>query len=179
MERWTRFVLRHRAWTLGVWGIVLVAGVVANLGLSKLLSNEFTVPGTDSERARAILKQDFGQRDDGTYLVVFKVRNTNDATVRKTLEAKLRVAAAVVPGGKAEELQPAGKDVLFGNVTSPLALTKAKNYTEKVRKAIGQPAGAKAYVTGQAAIQTDLDLRSSRATSQKGRRSRCRSPCSC
>ncbi len=157
MERWTRFVLRHRAWTLGVWGIVLVAGVVANLGLSKLLSNEFTVPGTDSERARAILKQDFGQRDDGTYLVVFKVRNTNDATVRKTLEAKLRVAAAVVPGGKAEELQPAGKDVLFGNVTSPLALTKAKNYTEKVRKAIGQPAGAKAYVTGQAAIQTDLD----------------------
>ena len=157
MERWTRFVLRHRAWTLGVWGIVLVAGVVANLGLSKLLSNEFTVPGTDSERARAILKQDFGQRDDGTYLVVFKVRNTNDATVRKTLEAKLRVAAAVVPGGKAEELQPAGKDVLFGNVTSPLALTRAKNYTEKVRKAIGQPAGAKAYVTGQAAIQTDLD----------------------
>jgi len=157
MERWTRFVLRHRAWTLGVWGIVLVAGVVANLGLSKLLSNEFTVPGTDSERARAILKQDFGQRDDGTYLVVFKVRNANDATVRKTLEAKLRVAAAVVPGGKAEELQPAGKDVLFGNVTSPLALTKAKNYTEKVRKAIGQPAGAKAYVTGQAAIQTDLD----------------------
>ena len=157
MERWTRFVLRHRAWTLGVWGIVLVAGVVANLGLSKLLSNEFTVPGTDSERARAILKQDFGQRDDGTYLVVFKVRNANDATVRKTLEAKLRVAAAAVPGGKAEELQPAGKDVLFGNVTSPLALTKAKNYTEKVRKAIGQPAGAKAYVTGQAAIQTDLD----------------------
>ena len=157
MERWTRFVLRHRAWTLGVWGIVLVAGVVANLGLSKLLSNEFTVPGTDSERARAILKQDFGQRDDGTYLVVFKVPNANDATVRKTLEAKLRVAAAVVPGGKAEELQPAGKDVLFGNVTSPLALTKAKNYTQNVRKAIGQPAGAKAYVTGQAAIQTDLD----------------------
>jgi len=157
MERWTRFVLRHRAWTLGVWGIVLVAGVVANTGLSKLLSNEFSVPGTDSERARAILKQDFGQRDDGTYLVVFKVRNANDATVRKTLEAKLRVAAAVVPGGKAEELQPAGKDVLFGNVTSPLALTRAKNYTEKVRKAIGQPAGAKAYVTGQAAIQTDLD----------------------
>jgi len=97
MERWTRFVLRHRAWTLGVWGIVLVAGVVANLGLSKLLSNEFPVPGTDSERARAILKQDFGQRDDGTSLFVFKVRNTNDAPVPKTLEAKLRVAAAVVP----------------------------------------------------------------------------------
>ncbi|MDX6508376.1 MAG: putative drug exporter of the superfamily, partial [Gaiellaceae bacterium] len=157
MERWTRFVLRHRAWTLGVWGVVLVAGVVANTGLSKLLSNEFSVPGTDSERARAILKQDFGQRDDGTYLVVFKVPNAKDQAVRQALEAKLRAAAAVVPGGKAEALQPAGRDVLFGNVTSPLALTQAKNYTERVRSAIGQPPGAKAYVTGQAAIQTDLD----------------------
>jgi RND superfamily putative drug exporter len=157
MERWTRFVLRHRAWTLGVWGVVLVAGVIANTGLSKLLSNEFSVPGTDSERARAILKQDFGQRDDGTYLVVFKVPNAKDQSVRQALEAKLRAAAAVVPGGKAEALQPAGQDVLFGNVTSPLALTQAKNYTQKVRDAIGQPLGAKAYVTGQAAIQTDLD----------------------
>ncbi len=150
-------MLRHRAWTLSVWGLVLVAGVVANTGLSKLLSNEFTVPGTDSERARTILKHDFGQRDDGTYLVVFKVPNANDPAVRQALEAKLLTAAETVPGGKAEQLQPAGGDVLFGNVTSPLALTKAKNYTKKVREAIGQPPGAKAYVTGQAAIQTDLD----------------------
>ena len=101
MERWTRFVLRHRAWTLGVWGVVLVAGVIANTGLSKLLSNEFSVPGTDSERARTILKQDFGQRDDGTYLVVFKVPNTKDRVMRQALDAKLRAGAAIVPGGKA------------------------------------------------------------------------------
>jgi RND superfamily putative drug exporter len=157
MERWTRFVLRHRWWVVGAWLAVLAAGVVANLGLSKLLSNEFTVPGTDSERARTILKEDFGQRDDGTYLVVFKGPNAADPAVRAALDARLRRAAKVVPGGKAEQLQPAGKDVLFGNVTSPLALTKAKNYTEKVRKAIGRPPDAEAFVTGQAAIQTDLD----------------------
>jgi RND superfamily putative drug exporter len=157
MERWTRFVLRHRPWVVGAWLVVLIAGFTANIGLSKLLSNEFTVPGTDSERARTILKEDFGQRDDGTYLVVFKVADAADPAVRAQLEAKLRTAARSVPDGKAERLQPAGKDVLFGNIVSPLDLTGAKEYTDDVRRAIGQPPGAEAWVTGQAAIQTDLD----------------------
>jgi RND superfamily putative drug exporter len=157
MERWTRFVLRHRLWVVGAWLVVLIAGFTANIGLSKLLSNEFTVPGTDSERARTILKEDFGQRDDGTYLVVFKVADAADPAVRARLEAKLRTAARSVPDGKAERLQPAGKDVLFGNIVSPLDLTGAKEYTDDVRRAIGQPPGAEAWVTGQAAIQTDLD----------------------
>jgi uncharacterized membrane protein YdfJ with MMPL/SSD domain len=157
MERWTRFVLRHRWWVIGFWAVVLALGFAANLGLSKLLSNEFTVPGTDSERARTILKNEFGQRDDGTYLVVFRVADASDPAVRARLEARLRTAAKVVPHGSAQPLQPAGKHVLFGNVASPLNLTDAKKYTDDVRTAIDHPPGAQAWVTGQAAIQTDLD----------------------
>ena len=41
--------------------------------LSPLLSNTFTVPGTDSERVRAVLEEHFGDRPDGSYTVVFRV----------------------------------------------------------------------------------------------------------
>ena len=54
VERWTRFVLRHRWPVLGAWVAILLVGGTLSAGLSKLLSNEFTVPGTDSEEARSI-----------------------------------------------------------------------------------------------------------------------------
>ncbi len=157
MARWTRFVLRHRFVVLGVWATVLVAGAIANSGLSKLLSNEFTVPGTDSERARTILKEDFGQRDDGSFLVVFRVGDSSDAALRERLARGLRRGAQVVAGGKAQPLQTAGRHVIFGTIGSPLELTAAKARTDEVRAAIGSPRGARTLVSGTPAIQADLD----------------------
>jgi hypothetical protein len=52
--------------------------------LTPLLSNTFTVPGTDSERARAILQERFGDRSDGEFLdglrgfLVTRMRETWD-----------------------------------------------------------------------------------------------------
>ena len=57
MAGWTRFVLRFRWPVLGLWLIVLLAGGYASTRLSPLLENSFTVPGTDSERARHILER--------------------------------------------------------------------------------------------------------------------------
>ena len=57
MERWTRLVLRFRWPVLAVWLVVIVAGFAANAQLSDLLSNTFTVPGTDSERVRAAAEE--------------------------------------------------------------------------------------------------------------------------
>src|SRR5919206_502455 len=73
MERWTRWVLRFRWPIVGFWVAVLGLGFVASRRLSPLLSNTFTVPGTDSERARTILQDHFGDRSDGSFLVVFRV----------------------------------------------------------------------------------------------------------
>ena len=71
MASWTRIVLRFRWPILGLWLVVLLAGGYASSKVSPLLSNTFTVPGTDSERARQILQQHFGDRSDGEFLVVY------------------------------------------------------------------------------------------------------------
>ncbi len=157
MERWTRFVLRHRWPVLGSWLAVLLVGGYLSTGLSALLSNEFTTPGTDSEEVRSVLARDFGQRDDGSFLVVFRVVDTGDAGLRRELAAALQRGAGAVRGGEAQPLQVAGQAVLFGTIATPLDLTEAKGRTDAVRRAIGNPAGAEVWVSGTPAIQADLD----------------------
>src|SRR5829696_6896850 len=157
MTPWTRFVLRHRWVVLGVWLAVLLAGGAASSGLNKLLSNEFTVPGTDSEDARTIMREQFGQRDDGSFLVVFRVRNSADRATRAALAAALRRGAAAVDGGRAQPLQTASRTVVFGTIGSPLELTEGKRATPAVRRAVGRPADAETWVSGTPAIKADLD----------------------
>ena len=157
MEGWTRFVLRHRWLFVGLWAAVLLTGGALSSGLSKLLSNEFTTPGTDSEEVRSLLAERFGQRDDGSFLVVFQVNDSADPETRAGLEAALDRGAAAVEGGQRKPLQTAGRDVVFGTIGSPLELTEAKKATAGVREAVGRPPGAEAFVSGTPAIQADLD----------------------
>ena len=70
MERWTRWMLRYRWVVLAVWLVILVGGGWSSSRLSALLSNTFTMPGTDSERARTILKEHYGDRNDGAFTIV-------------------------------------------------------------------------------------------------------------
>ena len=52
MVRWTRFVTEHRKRVLLAWLVcVLVAGAAAS-GLSGLLSNRFSLPGSDGRTYR-------------------------------------------------------------------------------------------------------------------------------
>jgi RND superfamily putative drug exporter len=157
VERWTRFVLRHRWPVLGVWAVVLVAGFVANARLAPLLSNEFLVPGTDSERVRTILTEHFGDRSDGNFLIVARVANSGDLGERARLEGAMRRAAAEIPSGQAGPLRPAGRHVLFGNITTTLDITGAKKWTHPVRQQLHGVDGATVYVSGVAALQADID----------------------
>src|SRR5213595_60129 len=90
MERWTRLVLRFRWPILVGWLVVLLACGFAFTRLSSLLSNEFSVPGTDSERARTILERHFGDRSDGAFTVVFRVRDTLGRGTYVRLQRDLR-----------------------------------------------------------------------------------------
>ncbi len=150
-------MLRHRWPIVAAWVAILLTGGTLSSGLSKLLSNEFTTPGTDSEDVRSILEERFGQRDDGSFLVVFRVDDTSDAGTRRALQAALVRGAEAVEGGQAQPLQAAGRTVLFGTVGSPLELTEAKEATPAVRAAIGSPSGVETFVSGTPAIQADLD----------------------
>ena len=153
-ERWTRAVLRFRVPVLLCWLVVLAVGIVASLRLTPLLSNTFSVPGTDSDRARVILARDFGERPDGVFTVIFRVRRPSDRALRARLERRLAAAARTVPTGHATKLQ-AGGGVLYGDVDTTLDLQHAKGYTTALRRALrGSPV---ALVTGQPAIQHDLE----------------------
>jgi RND superfamily putative drug exporter len=156
-ERWTRFVLRHRWLVVAVWIVVFLTGGALSANLNSLLSNEFTVPGTDSEEVRSTLEERFGQRDDGSFLVVFRVESSSDPVTRRELAAALARGAAALEGGRAQPLQTAGRAVVFGTIGSPLDLADAKERTDEVREAVGEPAGAETFVSGTPAIQGDLD----------------------
>ena len=158
MERWTRVVLRFRWPILTGWLVVLLVGAFAFTHLSSLLSNEFSVPGTDSERARTILERHFGDRSDGAFTVVFRLRDGVDRAVYVRLQRDVDRAARVVPDSTPRRLVPAGRNIIYGDIVSTLSLAKAKGYTDDLYRALPHGGGGvQSYVTGQAAIQHDLD----------------------
>jgi RND superfamily putative drug exporter len=157
LERWTRLMVRNRWLVAGIWLVILLAGGYSSGKLSGLLSNTFTMPGTDSERARTILQQHYGDRSDGAFTVVFRVRNSADPQLRARLRASLARAAKVVPTGEPRPLVPGGEHVLYGDIVSTLSIADGKGYTDKVLHALPRGPGVTPYVTGQAAIQHDLD----------------------
>jgi trehalose monomycolate/heme transporter len=156
VARWTRFALRFRWPILGVWLVVLLAGGVAASRLTPLLSNTFTVPGTDSERARTILQKQFGDRSDGEFLVIYKIRGGAGDT-RLELERSIRAGAGAVPGGTPTALRSAPGGVVYGSILSTLDIAEAKGYTKEILARLRPPPGITAYVSGQAAIQDGLD----------------------
>ncbi len=158
MVRWTRFVLRHRIAVVVAWLAVLVLGGWASSQLSPLLSNTFTVPGTDSERVRKVLEEHFGDRPDGSFTVVFRVPDTRDPALLARLQAVVDRAAAAVPTGRPTALLVAGRHVVYADVVSTLDLAEAKGSSDALLQAIGTPTGVeRAYVTGAASIQRELD----------------------
>jgi RND superfamily putative drug exporter len=157
MERWTRLMVRHRWPVLGVWLVVLLAGGYSSSKLSALLSNTFTMPGTDSERARTILEQHYGDRSDGTFTVVYRVPNAGDPALRLRLQGGLARAAKEVPSGRARPLARGSDHVLYGDIVSTLNIADAKGYTDDILGALPHGHGVQPFVTGQAAIQHDLD----------------------
>src|SRR5690348_5683429 len=156
MAGWTRVVLRFRWPILGAWLLILLAGGLATTKLPPLLSNTFTVPGTDSERARPILQDHFGDRSDGEFLTIYKVRNRTAAT-RLKLDRRIRDAANAIPTGQANALRGARDGVVVGSILTTLNLAQAKGYTDDIRRALRAPRGVDAYVSGQPASQRDLD----------------------
>jgi RND superfamily putative drug exporter len=152
LERWTRAVLRFRRAVLLAWLTVVAAGLVAAVRLPPHLSNSFAVPGTESDRARSLLQREFGERPDGTFLVV--ERRSRAGSLRG-FRSRLDAAAHVLPTGRVGEVREVG-GVRFGELRTTLDLARAKRWTQAVRAALAR-SGPGALVTGQPAIQHDLD----------------------
>jgi uncharacterized membrane protein YdfJ with MMPL/SSD domain len=154
-ERWTRAVLRFRPIVLACWLAVLVVGALSAARLPPLLSNSLAVPGTDSEAAQTILARHFHERPDGTFTVVFVVRKPSGRALG-ALQRRLQAAARAVPGGHATALR-SGEGIVYGEVATALDLQHAKGWTVALRRALRKPGVPASLVTGEPAIQHDLD----------------------
>ncbi len=153
-ERWTRLVLRFREPVLVFWACVLVFGVVVSQRLTHLLANSIDVPGTDSEQAGTLLANDFGAQPEGTFTVVFHVKHPSDRALQNRLRLRITRAAASLPDAVVGATRTGG-GIVFADVATSLDLQHAKRLTTRLREGLaGSPP---AYVTGEPAIQRDLD----------------------
>jgi RND superfamily putative drug exporter len=157
IDRVTRFVLHHRRTVLAVWLVAVVAAGMAASGLSGLLTNRFTLPGTDSERAETILKDHFGQRSTGSFTFVAKTQEGGAQAVVPALQAAAERAAKRLPTSHVVGAQAVSDDVATATIVSDLEPADSKGHTDAMREAAGQIPGATLYLTGQAAIEHDLD----------------------
>jgi uncharacterized membrane protein YdfJ with MMPL/SSD domain len=156
VERLTRFVLRRRWYVLAAWGGILAVSAVASLHLSELLTNRFRLPGTDTRRAEVILQDSFGQRSTGSFTVVARTDDDAAALVPAVREAAERAAGAL-PTGRLVDVTAVTPDVVVAQIVSKLEPADSKGRTDDMRRALGTIPGAEAWVTGQAAIEHDLD----------------------
>jgi RND superfamily putative drug exporter len=157
MTAWIRFVLRHRLWVLGAWIAIFVASGAASAGLADKLTNRFTLPGTDTARADGILEEHFGQKSVGSFTIVVESEpGTADELVPR-VEAAARRAAQELPTGRLAGVQPVSDAIVTATIVSNLEPADAKGHTDDMREAAGTIPGAELYVSGQAAIEHDLD----------------------
>ncbi len=152
----TRFVLRRRWPIVAVWIAVVVVSALASSRLSDLLTNRFTLPGTDTRRAEVILEEHFGQSTDGTFTVVAETRGPAPAAVPRVRAAAVRGAAAVRTG-KLVSVEPIAANAVRATIVTKLDPAEAKGYADDIREAVGRVPGTTVYVTGQPAIEHDLD----------------------
>src|SRR5918994_4438206 len=157
MERWTRAMIRRRRMVLGAWAVVLLVSLVAVSGLSDLLTNRFSLPGTDTARAEQILEEQFGQKTTGAFSVVVEGQPGSAERLLPDVRAAARRAAGELPTGQLAGVQAVSDSVVSALIVSNLEPADAKGHTDDMRAAAGEIPGAELYVSGQAAIEHDLD----------------------
>ncbi|MBW3592338.1 MAG: MMPL family transporter [Actinobacteria bacterium] len=157
MERLTRLVLRHRLAVLITWAALLTVSLLAWSSLSDLLTNRFSLPGTDTAAAERILEEEFNQKTTGTFTIVVRGERGSAARLVPAAQEAAERAAAELPTSIVVNARPVSDSVVSAQIASNLEPAEAKRYTDDMRAAAGEIAGAELFVSGQPAIEYDLD----------------------
>jgi RND superfamily putative drug exporter len=153
MARWTLVVVRHRKAIIAAWIALFLVGGFAAANLGDLLSNRFSVPGSDAERGLTLLKDHMHERSDGAFTLVVQAKGgTPD---RGAVAAAAQRGARAIEGGRAGAIQEAGPTVSYVQISTPLENEDASKETPKIRDAIGTIPGATTYLTGYPALNHD------------------------
>ena len=118
MARWTLAVVRHRKAIIAAWIALFLVGGVAAANLGGLLSNRFSVPGSDAERGLTLLKDHMNERSDGAFTLV--VQSRGGAPDRGAVAAAAQRAARAIEGGRVGPVQQASPSVAYVQISTPL-----------------------------------------------------------
>src|SRR6187397_2772828 len=111
MARWTRSVIRHRKAIIAAWIVLFLVGGAAAGNLGGLLSNRFSVPGSDAELGLALLKDHLQERSDGAFTLV--VQGQGGPPDRAAVAAAAQRAASAIKDGRVAATQQAGPTVVY------------------------------------------------------------------
>jgi uncharacterized membrane protein YdfJ with MMPL/SSD domain len=157
MGTWARTMIRFRWAVLGAWIVLVVVSGMASSGLNDLLTNRFVLPGAESEKAGKILEDHFGQKPEGSFSVVVQGRPDSASSLVSPTRAAATRAAAELPTGKVVAVRPVSDSVISATIASELQPADAKGHTNAMREAAGEIPGSRVYLTGQSAIESDLE----------------------
>jgi uncharacterized membrane protein YdfJ with MMPL/SSD domain len=157
VARWTRAVIRHRKKILFAWLIALVLGGTASAGLSNLLTNRFSIPGSEAQKGADLVKNKMHDQGQGAFTLVAQATrgSSRDPAFVRSVGSAAQRASALVKGAKAGPVLQAKDNVAYVQISTPLEFTKASDKTPAMRKAIDHPAGIKTYLSGGPAIDHD------------------------
>jgi len=169
MERWTRAVIANRGKILIAWLVLFALGGYGASHLGELLSNRFSVPGSDAERGLDLLKEHFNERADGAFTLVFQSRRPVVAMPRqrggtpRTLAAAFREeatkatsqASSAVQGAKPGPVLYASPHLAYAQINTPLENQDAAKKTPAIRAATPILPGVTTYLSGFPAINHD------------------------
>jgi trehalose monomycolate/heme transporter len=157
MERWSRAVIANRKKIIAGWLVLFALGGYGASHLGELLSNRFSVPGSDAERGLDLLKERMGERGDGAFTLVFQTERPIAGTPAFRLRAE-RVtakAATAVSGAKPGPVLPASPHIAYAQINTPLENEDAAKKTPDIRAATPQLPGTTTYLSGFPAINHD------------------------
>ena len=156
MARWTRAVIRHRKKILLGWLIALVLGGTASAGLADLLTNRFSIPGSESQKGSDLIENTMHDQGQGAFTLVAQATRGSsiDPAFVRSVEAAGQRAAAVVKEAKAGPVIQAKDNVAYVQISTPLEFADASDKTPAMRKAIAHPAGIRTYHSGGPAIDS-------------------------
>ncbi|HEV3033996.1 MAG TPA: MMPL family transporter [Solirubrobacteraceae bacterium] len=95
VARASRWVVRHRRTTVIGWLVLLIGAFALSGAIGTEYSNNFSLPGTESQRAADLLKRDFPAQAGDSDQIVFAVRHglVTEAAVRARVVPMLEAVA--------------------------------------------------------------------------------------
>jgi putative drug exporter of the RND superfamily len=157
MESWTRRVIRNRKKIIAAWLVLLVLGGFGAANVGKLLSNRFSVPGSDAERGLDLLQDRFNERGDGSFTLIFQADRpvANSPAFRREAAAAAAKASTAIQGAHPGPVLPASRTTAYVQISTPLENADAADKTTDVREATPQIPGVTTYLSGYPAINHD------------------------